>query len=64
LILAAVMGPVLIHDIGNFGLTYIIPTVYVPLLLTAHFYAFKVLSQRGREVSLEKARALGRPAMT
>jgi hypothetical protein len=25
--------------------TYIIPTVYVPLLLTAHFYAFKVLAQ-------------------
>ena len=64
LLLAAVMGPVLIHDVGNFGLTYIIPTVYVPLLLTAHFYAFKVLSQRDRGVSLEEARALGRPPMT
>src|SRR6266542_544997 len=48
LLLAAVMGPVRIHEGGNFGLPYIIPTVYVPLLLTAHFYAFKVLSQRDR----------------
>jgi hypothetical protein len=46
LLLALILGPALVHDPGNLGLGYIIPTVYVPLLLTAHFYAFKVLSQR------------------
>jgi len=49
LLLAMVLGPALIHDPGDFGLAYIIPTVYVPLLLVAHFYAFKVLSQRSSE---------------
>jgi hypothetical protein len=46
LLLAMVLGPALIHDPGDFGLSYIVPTVYVPLLLVAHFYALKVLSQR------------------
>jgi hypothetical protein len=46
LLLAMVLGPALIHDPGDFGLAYIVPTVYVPLLLVAHFYALKVLSQR------------------
>jgi hypothetical protein len=41
-----ILGPALIHDPGDLGLAYIIPTVYVPLLLTAHFYALKALSQR------------------
>ena len=49
LLLAAVLGPALVHDPGDMGLGYIIPTVYVPLLLVAHFYAFKVLSQRPSE---------------
>jgi hypothetical protein len=46
LLLAMVLGPALVHDPGDFGLAYIVPTVYVPLLLVAHFYALKVLSQR------------------
>ena len=46
LLLAMVLGPALIRDPADLGLGYIIPTVYVPLLLVAHFYAFKVLSQR------------------
>src|SRR6516225_5547113 len=52
LLLAAVLGPALIHHPGDFGLAYIIPTVYVPLLLVAHFYALKVLSQRSSEQSV------------
>ena len=46
LLLALILGPALIRDPGDLGLGYIIPTVYVPLLLVAHFYALKVLSQR------------------
>ncbi len=46
LLLALVLGPSLIRDPGDLGLGYIVPTVYVPLLLVAHFYALKVLSQR------------------
>ena len=46
LLLAMVLGPALVHDPGDMGLGYIIPTVYVPLLLVAHFYALKVLSRR------------------
>ena len=49
LLLALVLGPALIHDPGDLGLSYIIPTVYVPLLLVAHFYSFKILSQRSSE---------------
>ena len=49
LLLAIVLGPLLIHDPGDLGLSYIIPTVYVPLLLVAHFYAMKVLSRRPGE---------------
>jgi hypothetical protein len=52
LLLAMILGPALIHDPGNFGLAYIIPTVYVPLLLVAHFYAVRVLSQRPSEKSV------------
>ena len=52
LFLALVLGPVLIRDPGDFGLSYIVPTVYVPLLLVAHFYALKVLSQRPGERSV------------
>ena len=52
LLLAMVLGPALVHDPGDFGLAYIIPTVYVPLLLVAHFYALKVLSQRSSEQSV------------
>jgi hypothetical protein len=51
LLLAMVLGPALIHDPGDLGLGYIIPTVYVPLLLVAHFYSLKVLSQRTSEKS-------------
>lgn len=43
LLLAFVLGPLLIKDPANFGFTYFIPTFYVPLLLAAHFYAFKTL---------------------
>ena len=43
LLLAVVLGPVLIQDPGELRISYIIPTVYVPLLLVAHFYAFKIL---------------------
>ncbi len=46
LLYGAIVGPTVIKDIGDFGLTYIIPTVYVPLLFAAHFYAFKTLLQR------------------
>ena len=52
LLLAMVLGPALVRDPGDFGLSYIIPTVYVPLLLVAHFYAFKTLSQRSSEKSM------------
>jgi hypothetical protein len=52
LLLAAVLGPALIRDPGDFGLAYIIPTVYVPLLLVAHFYALRVLGQRSSEKSM------------
>ena len=52
LLLALVLGPALIHDPGDLGLAYIIPTVYVPLLLVAHFYALKVLNQRPSEKSV------------
>lgn len=51
LVLAYVTGPALIRDPGNLGLSYIIPTVYVPLLLVAHFYALKVLIQRPSQPS-------------
>jgi hypothetical protein len=51
LLLAMALGPVLIRSPGDFGLSYIIPTVYVPLLLVSHFYALKVLSQRSVEKS-------------
>lgn len=43
LLLALVLGPLLIKDPANFGFAYFIPTFYVPLLLVAHFYAFKTL---------------------
>jgi hypothetical protein len=46
LLLAIALGPLLIHDPGDLGIGYIIPTVYVPLLLVAHFYAMRVLNQR------------------
>jgi hypothetical protein len=49
LLLAMVLGPALIRDPADLGVAYIIPTVYVPLLLTAHFYALKVLGQRSSE---------------
>ena len=49
LLLALVLGPALIRDPGDLGLAYIIPTVYVPLLLVAHFYSLKILSQRSSE---------------
>ena len=49
LLLALVLGPALIRDPGDLGLSYIIPTVYVPLLLVAHFYSLKILSQRSGE---------------
>lgn len=52
LLLAMVLGPSLVHDPGDLGLAYIIPTVYVPLLLIAHFYSLKVLSQRSSEKSM------------
>jgi hypothetical protein len=51
LLLAIVLGPLLVHDPGDLGVGYVIPTVYVPLLLVAHFYAMKVLSQRSSEKS-------------
>ena len=46
LLLAMVTGPALIRDPADLGVAYIIPTVYVPLLLTAHFYALKILGRR------------------
>jgi hypothetical protein len=51
LLVAAVLGPALIRNLGDFGVAYIIPTVYVPLLLVAHFYALRVLSQHSSEKS-------------
>ncbi len=52
LLLAMVLGPTLIRNPGDFGVAYIIPTVYVPLLLVAHFYALRVLGQRSSEKSM------------
>jgi hypothetical protein len=46
LLMAIGLAPALIQNPGDLGLAYIIPTVYVPLLLVAHFYALKILSQR------------------
>jgi hypothetical protein len=46
LLLAMILGPALLHDPGDTGLSYIVPTVYVPLLLVAHFYSMRILSQR------------------
>ena len=57
LLLAMVLGPALIRDPGDLGLGYIIPTVYVPLLLVSHFYALKVLSQRPSEESVANYQA-------
>jgi hypothetical protein len=51
LLLALALGPALIRDPGDFGLSYIIPTVYVPLLLVAHFYAMKTMSRRSTSQS-------------
>ena len=51
LLLAMVLGPALIRHPGDFGLAYIVPTVYVPLLLVAHFYSLRILSQRSRDKS-------------
>jgi hypothetical protein len=58
LLLAMTLGPALIHDPGDFGLSYIIPTVYVPLLLVAHYYALKVLSQRSSEKSEKSEKSM------
>jgi hypothetical protein len=52
LLLAIVLGPALVRDPGDLGLSYIIPTVYVPLLLVAHFYAMKALNRRPSEESV------------
>jgi hypothetical protein len=46
LLLAMILGPALVRDPADFGLGYAIPTLYVPVLLVAHFYALKTLSQR------------------
>jgi hypothetical protein len=51
LLLAMVMGPALIRDPADLGVAYIIPTVYVPLLLTAHFYALRALARRSADAS-------------
>jgi hypothetical protein len=61
LLLAMVLGPALVPDPGDLGLGYIIPTVYVPLLLVAHSYALKVLSRRpgGESVAVHRAAAAG-----
>jgi hypothetical protein len=53
LLLALVLGPALIRNPGDFGVAYIIPTVYVPLLLVAHFYSLRVLGQRPSEKSID-----------
>ncbi len=57
LLLAAALGPALIRNPGDFGVAYIIPTVYVPLLLVAHFYALRVLGQRSSEKSMTSHQA-------
>jgi hypothetical protein len=61
LLLAMVLGPALVHDPGDLGLGYIIPTVYVPLLLVAHYYALKILSQRSdaKMVAIHQAPVAG-----
>lgn len=43
ILLAFISGPLTIRNLGDFGATYIVPTVYVPLLLVSHIYIFKVL---------------------
>src|SRR5215469_11039854 len=60
LLLAMVLGPALVRDPGDFGLAYIVPTVYVPLLLVAHFYSLRILSQRpGKAVTYPPGRRDG-----
>lgn len=57
LLLAMILGSVLLRDPGDLGLGYIIPTVYVPLLLAAHFYALKyAASVRAGEALLSTRR--------
>ncbi len=43
LLVGAIVGPLLIKNIGDFGVTYLIPTFYVPLLFVTHYYSFKTL---------------------
>jgi len=62
LLLALVLGPALIRDPGDLGLSYIIPTVYVPLLLVTHFYSLKILSQRSSEKGAATGELPGRLA--
>jgi hypothetical protein len=49
LLLAFVTGPLLLKNVANLGVAYLIPTLYVPLLFVAHFYAFRTLIQRSPE---------------
>jgi hypothetical protein len=51
LLMAMVLAPTLIRNPGDLGLAYLIPTLYVPLLLVAHVYALRVLSRRSSEKS-------------
>jgi hypothetical protein len=61
LVLAIILAPMLIHNPGDLGFFYIVPTFYVPLLLVAHFYAMKVLGQHSSEgsVAIRQASAAG-----
>lgn len=52
LLLAVGLGVSLVHSPGDLGLAYIIPTVYVPLLLVAHVYSLGVLGQRTSKKSM------------
>jgi len=49
LLLAFALGPLLLKDPADFGVTYLIPTLYVPLLLVAHFYSLRTLVGRSQE---------------
>ncbi len=37
------LGPILVKNLGDFGATWYLLTVVVPLLYVSHFYIFKVL---------------------
>jgi hypothetical protein len=46
LLFAFAMGPTLVRHVGDFGATYFVLTVPVPLLLITHLFIFRTLIKR------------------